>query len=250
MNFLIPGFSDILDIIIVASIVYGIIQLFKRNNGFDIIFSLSFIVFLYFIASYFQLQMILAILKGIQDYWILGLLIIFSPEIRRAMTQSFQNKNMLNLFFKKNHISSYNPIVDAINELTLRKIGALIVFEKNHILDEYIQTSGEVIDSAITAKVLVTCFWPNTPLHDGAIVIRNNRIYAGKVVLPLSKNSEYSDKLGTRHLAALGITEISDSYCIVVSEQTGRISFTVRGEIKSGISIEELLQFLSDEEKK
>jgi len=250
MNFIIPGFSDILDILIVASIVYGIIRLFKRNNGFDIIYSLSFIVFLYFIASYFKLEMILAILKGIQQYWILGLLIIFSPEIRRAMTQSFQNKNMFNLFFRKDHKISYNPIIDAVNELSSKKIGALIVFEKNQVIDEYINASGEIIDSVISAKILVTCFWQNTPLHDGAVIIRKNRIYAAKVVLPLSKNTDYSGKLGTRHLAALGIAEVSDAYCIVVSEQTGKISFAAHHEIKSGISIEELLQLLSDEEKK
>jgi diadenylate cyclase len=250
MNFLIPNFSDILDILIVATLLYGVILLFKRSNGFDIIFSLGAIVILYFLASYFNLEMIMAVLKGIQDYWILGLLIIFAPEIRMALTQSFQNKNLFNLFLKKNLVKNYNPVIDAVSAFSKSRIGALIVFEKTQNLDTIINNSGEIIDSKITTKLLMTIFNTKTLLHDGAVVIRNGRLYAAKVVLPLSKNSEYSDKYGTRHLAALGVTENSDAYCIIVSEQTGKISFASNGMIKFGVSIEELLQLLSDEEKK
>ncbi|HPK40313.1 MAG TPA: diadenylate cyclase CdaA [Candidatus Cloacimonadota bacterium] len=249
MNFLIPGFTDILDIIIVSVIVYSIIQLFKKNNGYYIIVSLSLLVIFYFVVSYFHLEMMFGILKGIQDYWILGLLVIFAPEIRRAMTQTLQRRNLLNFFFRTDKKSNYEAIIDATSELAMRRMGALIVFEKNQALDDYVFTSGEIIDSNISTRLLVSCFWPNSPLHDGALVIRKNRIYAAKVVLPLSKNIDYIDKLGTRHLAAIGITEASDAYCIVASEQTGRISFTVKGEIKRGVSPEELRQLLIDEER-
>ena len=248
MNFLIPGFSDILDIIIVSTIIYGIIQLFKRNNGYYIIISLSLLVILYFIVSYFHLEMISGILKGI-IYWILGLLVIFAPEIRRIMTHTFQRRNFINYFFKKDYKSNYEPVIEAANEFALRRMGALIVFEKNNVLDDYVYAGGEIVDSNMSTRALVSYFWPNSPFHDGALIIRKNRVYAAKVVLPLSKNTEYKGKFGTRHLAAIGITENTDSYCVVVSEQTGKISFAARGEIKRGVSPEELRQLLIDEER-
>jgi diadenylate cyclase len=250
MNFLIPGFSDILDIILVAVIIYGIIKIFKKGNGLDIFAVLGVLIVIYFLATYFKLQMIQAVLNRIQDYWILALVIIFQPEIRSGMIRTLQNQTLFNVFFKRKKKTAYNPILDAVNAFSKSRIGALIVFEKAHSLDDYIVSGGEIIDSVISSKLLMTIFNTKTILHDGAVIIRDNRIYAAKVVLPLSKNSEFGEKYGTRHLAAIGVTEISDAYCIIVSEQTGKISFSSKGIIRIGISMEELIQIISDEEKK
>lgn len=250
MNFLIPGFSDVLDILLVAVIIYGIIKIFKKGNGLDVFIALGVLIIIYFLASYFRLEMIRAILNKLQDYWILALVIIFQPEIRSGMTRTLHNQTLFNVFFKKKKKNAYNPILDAVNAFSKSRIGALIVFERAQSLDEYIVSGGEIIDSVISTKLLMTIFNTKTILHDGAVIIRDNRIYAAKVVLPLSKDSEFGEKYGTRHLAAIGVTELSDSYCIIVSEQTGKISFTSKGVIRIGLSIEELIQILSDEEKR
>ncbi len=249
MNFLIPGFSDVLDILLVAFILYGVILLFRKTSGFDILLILSFFIILYFISAYFKLQMIMAILKGFQNFWILALVIIFQPEIRNGISKASQTRNLFGVFFKSQKRISFNPILDAVTIFSERHIGALIVFERTQLLDEFI-AFGEILDSALSSKLILTVFNTQTILHDGAVIIRNGRLYAAKVVLPLSKNIEHSKVFGTRHLAALGITEITDAYCVVVSEQTGRISFASKGEIITNLSIEELLQLLTDEIKK
>jgi diadenylate cyclase len=129
--------------------------------------------------------------------------------------------------------------------MSFRKTGALIVLENKRKLNEYIQNS-ELIDSAISMRLILAIFNTKSVLHDGAIIIRGNRIMAAKVVLPLSKNSEFSRKFGTRHLAAIGITEVSDAIAIIVSEQTGQVSVAQSGAITVNIAFEELMQIISD----
>jgi diadenylate cyclase len=130
--------------------------------------------------------------------------------------------------------------------MSFRKIGALIVIENKRSLNEYIE-SGEMIDAQISVKLLLTIFNNKTILHDGAAIIRDNRILAVKVVLPLSENMEYTQKHGTRHLAALGISEITDALVVVVSEETGRISVAKNGELTTDLTIDELSQRIKDE---
>jgi diadenylate cyclase len=139
----------------------------------------------------------------------------------------------------------YANLLNAVAIMSFRKVGALIVIENSRKLDEYIE-SGEIIDADITVKLLLTIFNSKTILHDGAVIIRNNRIYACKVVLPLSEKVEFKQKLGTRHLAALGISEESDAFCVIVSEETGKISTAYNGEIILGISQDELSQRIKD----
>lgn len=249
MNFLIPGFSDVLDILLVALILYGIILLFRKTSGFDILVILSFFIILYFVSAYFKLQMIMAILKGFQNFWILALVIIFQPEIRNAISKASKTRDLLGVFFRSPEKTTFTPILDAVTIFSERRIGALIVFERTQMLDDIIST-GEILDSALSTKLLLTVFNTETILHDGAVIIRNGRLYAAKVVLPLSKNVDYGQIYGTRHLAAIGLTETTDAFCVIVSEQTGRISFARKGEINTDLSIEELMQILTDEIKK
>jgi diadenylate cyclase len=137
------------------------------------------------------------------------------------------------------------PLLNAISILSFRKIGALIVLENNRKLDHYVET-GEIIDARISTKLILTIFNNKTILHDGAAIIRGERIWAVKVVLPLSENLEYTQKFGTRHLAAIGISEETDAFVIVVSEETGRISVAKNGEIFTALSLDELSQRIKD----
>jgi len=248
MDFLIPTVSSIFDIIIVAVIIYCILLFLKKTIGIEIFSIVIIVLLLYFLAEIFNWKIMLRLLKGLQNYWILGFIIIYSGEIKSMLSQFSKSKNIITLF--KNPVKmTINPLLDAISLFADTRTGALLVFEKNQKLDNYIAT-GEILDAKISSKLLLSIFNTATLLHDGAVIIRGERIYAAKVVLPLTKNEDFGRALGTRHLAAIGITEVSDAFCIVVSEQTGRISFTNDKNINIDLTLEEIYQILTDETKK
>lgn len=247
MNFLIPGITDLIDIILVAFILYRAFLIVRKSGGYQILIGLLSIFGLYLLAYILKLQIVLSLLGSIKSYWILGLIILFQPELRNLIARLGQGHFTFNPYKKRRNFSM-SPITTAISSLSFRKTGALIVIEKKSKLDEYI-AKGEIIDAGLNSMLLITIFNPKTILHDGAVVIRNGRIYAVKVVLPLSENSEFLHRHGTRHLAAIGITEKTDAYVIVVSEETGAISFAKNGEIATRLSIEELTQRIKDEEQ-
>jgi len=247
MDFLIPNFTDILDILFITLILYCVFLVVKRSTAIEIIISVLLIFIFFFFASIFNLKMILSIFRGLQSYWILVILIIFQNEIKTVVSQLSKNRSFFSIFKSPIKVSN-STILNAVSIFSEKRLGALLVFEKSQRLDNFI-TSGEVIDSVVSIKLLLTIFNTNTLLHDGAVVIRNNRLYAAKVVLPLSKNEEFARSLGTRHLAGVGITEVSDAFCVIVSEQTGHISFAKNKELTSNISIEELFQLITDETK-
>ena len=245
MSFLIPKFIDIIDILVIAFLLYRLILLSKRTGGSQILLGLGVVILMYFLASVLHLEMMTSFLKVLKDYWVIAFVILFQPEIRGLFARIAQNHDFKSLFrsVKK---SVYSPLLNAISIMSFRKIGALVVIENNRKLNDFIE-SGEYIDAQISIKLLLTIFNNKTILHDGAVVIRNNRIHACKVVLPLSENIEYTQKFGTRHLAAIGVTESTDAFTIVVSEETGNISATSKGEIFTNLSIDELSQKIKDE---
>ena len=248
MDFLIPDFTDILDILFVALILYCVFLVVKRSTAIEIIFSVLLIFVFFFLASILNLKMIQSIFRGLQSYWILVILIIFQHEIKSVVFQLSKNRGLFSLF--KNPIKvSNSTILNAVSIFSEKRLGALLVFEKSQNLDNFIQT-GEIIDSNISTKLLLSIFNTSSLLHDGAVVIRKDRMYAAKVVLPLSQNEDYAKSLGTRHLAGVGITEVSDAFCVIVSEQTGHISFSKNKELTSNVSIEELFQLITDESKR
>jgi len=245
MSFLVPRITDFIDILLVAFLLYRLILLTKKTGGYQILLGLGVILVLYFAASILNLRMITSFLKILKDYWVIVFVIIFQPEIRNLFTKLAGNRDLLSLF-KTDNKYSFTPLLNAVSIMSYRNIGALIVIEKQRKLDEFIE-SGEMIDAQISLKLLLTIFNQKTILHDGAVIIRANRIHAAKVVLPLSENIDYTRKLGTRHLAAVGVSEQSDAFVIVVSEETGRISIAMDGELISNLSIDELAQRLKDE---
>ncbi|MBT3169778.1 MAG: diadenylate cyclase [Candidatus Cloacimonetes bacterium] len=245
MNIFIPTFADILDIVIIALILYASILVLRKYGGYQILIALALIFVFYVLVTLLDLKMVSSVLKVFKDYWIILFIILFQQEIRSLFTKFAHNKN-LKFIFSSASKSTYSLLLNAVSIMSFRKIGALIIIENERKLSEFIE-SGEVIDANISVKLLLTIFNNKTILHDGAVVIRGNRINAVKVVLPLSENLEFTQKFGTRHLAAIGITETTDAVGIVVSEESGKISFVKKGEITTDISIDELAQIIKDE---
>jgi len=244
VNWLIPQFRDIIDIILIAFLIYQALCIVRKNGNYQLFGGILLLLTLYVIASLAELKMLSQLLGGIRDYWVLGLLIIFQPEIRTFLAR-FRLSQDLGIFRKNENTSVFTTLVDAVSSMSFRKTGALIVVENNRRLNDFIQ-NGEPLDANISLRLILTIFNPRSSLHDGAIIIRGNRILAAKVVLPLSKKSEHQKRFGTRHLAGIGITELTDATAIIVSEQNGHISVAREGQIRTNVAFEELMQIVSD----
>lgn len=247
MSWLIPQFRDIVDIIIIAYLIYISFSTLRKSGGYQILAGLLILLILYIITHFAELKMISAFLNIIRTYWIFGLIILFQPEIRAALAR-FSVSRDLGFLKKEDNTTVFTTLVDAVSSMAFRKTGALIVVEKKRKLNEYIQ-NGEPIDAIISLRLILTIFNPRSSLHDGAIIIRNDRIMAAKVVLPLSKKTEYVKRFGTRHLAGIGISELTDAIAIIVSEQNGQISIAKGGVIQNNVAFEELMQIVSDAAK-
>lgn len=245
MNILIPSITDILDILIIAFVLYRFFLLLQKSGGYQIMIGILVALIIYFVAAILKLNMVSSMLSIIKDNWILVFIIIFQQEIRSFFARLAKSHDWKSLFVNPKK-SIYTPLLNAVSIMSFRKIGGLIVIEKNQNLSDLIE-SGEMIDAQISVKLLLTIFNNKTILHDGAVIIRGDRILAVKIVLPLSENLEYAQVFGTRHLAAVGITEKSDAFAIVISEETGRISAAKDGKIITDLTIDELSQRIKDE---
>lgn len=244
MSWLIPQFRDIVDIIIIAFLIYQSLSIVRKSGGYQLLTGLLVLFLLYFVSVLADLKMLSAVLNSVRNYWILALIILFQPELR-AMLARFNLSQETGAFRKRNNTNVFTTLVDAVSSMAFRKTGALIIVENKRRLNEYIQ-NGEPIDASISLRLILTIFNPRSSLHDGAIIIRGDRILAAKVVLPLSKKSEYVKRFGTRHLAGIGITELTDAIAIIVSEQNGHVSIAQGGVIQNNVAFEELMQIVSD----
>jgi diadenylate cyclase len=245
MTFLIPRFYNIVDIIIIAFLIYQILLFIRRAGNYQILYGILVIIVIYITTSFLKLEMTSWILGSIKNLWILIVVILFQQEIRDllykiSLSPKFERKSR-----KAMNRDITSILIDAVSAMAFRRIGALIVIEKKNRLNDLIN-SGEIIDSLISLRLILAIFNQKSVLHDGAIIVRNDRILAAKAVLPLTKNIGHKTKFGTRHLAAIGITEVSDALAIVVSEQTGRISIAVSGAIQTDVAFEELMQIITD----
>jgi len=248
MNFLIPKFQDLIDIIIIAFLIYQSLLLMKKTSSYHILYGFLLILLLYSISAIFKLEMVSGILNSVKNLWIVIVVILFQSEIRELLSKINISSDFLQLNTKRNYKDFNSSLIDAVSAMSFRRIGALIVLERKKRLNEYIN-AGETIDSVMSLRLILSIFNTKSVLHDGAIIIRDGRIKAAKVVLPLSKNTDYKLKVGTRHLAAIGISEVSDAMAIVVSEQNGRVSIATDGVLQSDVAFEELMQIVSDATK-
>ncbi|MDZ4122143.1 MAG: diadenylate cyclase CdaA, partial [Candidatus Cloacimonadaceae bacterium] len=240
MTFLIPRLRDIIDILVIAFVIYQSLLIVRKSGAYQVLYGIVFLFVVYLLAVLFELKMVSSILNVLSRYWILALIILFHPELRAILARLSITEELGKPFRKKEHNSFYGALIDAISSMAFRRTGALIVIENKRKLNEYI-ISGEAVDALISLRLILSIFNTRSVLHDGAIVIRKDRIIAAKVVLPLSKNPDHVNKYGTRHLAGIGITEVSDAIAIIVSEQTGKTSVAQAGTIHSGIAFEELM---------
>lgn len=248
--------TDLVEIIILAFLIYHIMLWIKTTRAWALVKGFSVIMVFLIAAVLFEMDTILWIAGKIFDIGILAIVIVFQPELRRALEQLGQQNIIANILAIENSKEdetfssrTIDAIVRACVEMAKTKTGALIVIENNVPLGEYERT-GIGLDAQISSQLLLNIFEHNTPLHDGAILVRSNRVVAATCYLPLSDNMELSKELGTRHRAAVGISEVSDALTIVVSEETGIISVTQNSELKRNISADELKECLQSLQNK
>ena len=235
------GVTDVIEIIIIAFVLYHIMVWVKNTRAWMLFKGIVILIFL-LIAALFQMNTILWLSGKVVNIAAIALVIIFQPELRNAL-ERLGRKNFLTAFFsfdfqKASTVrfseKTITEIVKACYEMGKVKTGALIVIERDVMLNEYIRT-GIPLDSLVSSQLLINIFEHNTPLHDGAIIVRGDRIVAATCYLPLSDNMELSKELGTRHRAAVGVSEVSDSMTIIVSEETGAVSLAVEGTLYRNI---------------
>ncbi|QSZ27237.1 TIGR00159 family protein [Aceticella autotrophica] len=240
--------NDIVDIAIIAYVMYKFIIVIRKTRAEQLLKGLVVLIVVTKLSEWLQLRTVNYLLKNAMTVGVIALLIVFQPELRRALESLGRSE-----FFRKNFFiinddmkdikEVLGEVCDAVQFLSRSKIGALIVIERKTGLNEFIET-GIFMDSKISSELLINTFIPNTPLHDGAVIIRGDRIMAAGCFLPLTDSQNLSTELGTRHRAAIGVTEVSDALAIIVSEETGTISLAQNGRISRHLDIKTLREVL------
>ena len=237
---------NLVDIIIVAFFIYQLMRIVRGTRAVELLKGIGIILILKFISVIFQLNTTEFVVDFVIQWSALALIIIFQPELRRGL----EHLGRGTIFGRKRRINPSERIVDnlsyAIQYMGKRRIGALISLEMDTGLEEYIAT-GIPIDAELSSELLINIFIPNTPLHDGAVIIKDYKIATAASYLPLSESPAIPKKLGTRHRAAIGLSEVSDAITIIVSEETGEVSITRRGNLISDMSNEEVVKYLNKE---
>lgn len=243
----IPGFWDLFEIILITIILYQLIMFIKGTRGWQMILGMSTLLLLYYLSTWFELRTIEWLLANLFAYFVFALIVIFQAEIRRGLAQLGKG-GILSGLSPHTDDDVIEEIGSAVSSLASQKIGALIIVEGEIGLRNYIE-SGIELDSRVSASLLVSIFSPSVPLHDGAIIIRDSRIAAAGCFLPLTRNPMLSKSLGTRHRAAIGITEETDAIAVVVSEETGTISMVTGGKMLRGLTGDNLVTTLRNAAK-
>ncbi|MBQ3891069.1 MAG: diadenylate cyclase CdaA [Lachnospiraceae bacterium] len=264
-KFNMPEFSwtDFVEILVIAFLVYEIFLWIKNTKAYSLLKGIVVIVVFLLIAEFFEMSTILWIANKLFTIAATVIVVVFQPELRKALEQlgrknflssviSFENGSDINGRFSDKTIQE---IMRACSEMAKVKTGALIVIEQNNSLND-VERTGITVDAVVSSQLLINIFEHNTPLHDGAVVVRGDRITAATCYLPLSDNLSLSKELGTRHRAGVGISEVTDSLTIIVSEETGRISIAYEGELIRNVDAEtfrqklEMIQNKPETEKK
>lgn len=248
--------TDILDIALVAVILYSAIKLIRDSKAMQLVKGILLLAVLFAVVTLLKMQASSYLFSMLFGNLLLILVIVFTPEIRNALesvgrTSVFNIGNLIQIgkddSGKQEEMTiTINAVCKEVSDLSDTKTGALIVLEKETNLGEIIKT-GTIIDASVSPELLGNIFYPKAPLHDGAVIIRNSRVAAAGCILPLTFNSNISRELGTRHRAAIGMSEESDAIIVVVSEETGAISFAYKGRLKHGISESELREILTNQ---
>jgi uncharacterized protein (TIGR00159 family) len=245
---------DIIDIFLVAIIVYYIYNLIRGTIAVNIFIGFILIYILYFITQALKMNLLSGILQSFVNVGFIALIVVFQQEIRRFLLTigkniSLKNRTWLKLIFRKeelekNNMAKIKPIVDACKTLKKTRTGALIVFAKYFDQDVFVN-SGETMNANISKRLLESIFQKNSPLHDGAVIISENKIKSASCILPLTENDKLPAQFGLRHRAGIGVTESSDATALIVSEETGEISYAQQGRVKMNISFTDLERLLN-----
>ena len=241
------GVIDIIEIGLISFFVYQFMAWIKFTRAYTLLKGILIVLGFILVAYIFKMNTILWIFRNLANVLVIGVIVIFQPELRKALEQLGQKKFMASIFpldagkevQERFTDKTINELVKACFDMGEVRTGALIVIEQNIRLSEYERT-GINVDAVLTSQLLINIFEHNTPLHDGAVLVRGNRIVAATCYLPLSDNMELSKQLGTRHRAGVGISEVSDSLTIIVSEETGQVSMTQNGQLSRGLTSAEL----------
>ncbi|HZG86066.1 diadenylate cyclase CdaA [Paenibacillus sp.] len=240
--------KEIVDITIVSYIIYKLILLVRGTRAVQLLKGIVVLIAVWAVSYIFELHTLQWLMNQLFTWSVVAVFIIFQPELRRALEQLGRGKIFTVGTNDEDHTVNerINQVIAALHLLSGRRIGALIVFERETGLSEYIE-SGIQLESSISTELLVNIFIPNTPLHDGAVIIRGGQIMAAGCYLPLSENPFISKELGTRHRAAIGMSEASDAIVVIVSEETGQISLAIHGQMVRDIKEESLIAKLHEE---
>lgn len=252
------GIKDIVDILLVAVLLYQMFKLLKRTGAVNVFLGILAFLVCWFLVSYvFKMELLGGIFDRVVSVGAFALIVLFQEEIRRFFSkigskQRWSIFNFIKRFFsnetiQKNEVDIYLlQIVLACRNMSKSSTGGLIILSRNADLDMYAQ-SGEQINATISSRLIENIFFKNSPLHDGAMIITQKSIKAAACILPISKNQSIPKRLGLRHRAAVGISEQTDAIAIVISEETGHISWAINGQLTSNVKPEELEHFLSEE---
>ena len=243
------GISDVVDIAIMAFLIYKVIMLMRRTNSGAVAKGVLLLLFALGVSTFFHLNTVSYLLQQLMVWGVVALVVIFQPEIRRFLEQ--MGRTSLGKVFTpeeaRNELdSAITQTVDAYTSLSKSKTGALMVFERKNMLDDAIKT-GTALDCTVNAELLKNIFWNKAPLHDGAVIVRAGRIVGAGCMLPMSGNVNLSRELGMRHRAGIGASEHTDAVVAIVSEETGSISVAVGGMLKRHLAPETLERLLRNE---
>ncbi len=242
------GIREVIDISIVAFVFYKLYMIIRETRAEQLIKGLLILLIATKLSEWSKLYVINYLLKNTMTLGLIALLIVFQPELRRALEylgrSRLLSKSLAELANEELD-EKIKEISDAVASLSRQKIGALIILERDTGINDVIET-GNLIEGKISSSLLINIFIPNTPLHDGAVVIRKDKIMAAGCFLPLTENPNLSKELGTRHRAGIGITENSDALAIIVSEETGAISIAKEGKLSRFLDIDTLIRIIKD----
>ena len=246
--------SDLLDILLVAIVIYETIKLMRGSRTFQLIKGIAFLAVIYILVKVFQMEASEYLLSVLFENALIILVVLFSPELRKILERfGRQSIKGFSLFNFKNGIDYEKTVTNTVNDfckasvdMSETKTGALVVFEKDAPLQDIINT-GTVLDAQSSSELFNGLFFKNSALHDGAVIVREGRIYAAGCILPLTQNSSLDSELGTRHRAAIGMSEHSDAVVVVVSEETGYVSVAKNGELTRNVTNGNLREILLSE---
>ncbi|MBI3518399.1 MAG: TIGR00159 family protein [Bacteroidetes bacterium] len=249
------GITDAIDILLVAIMLYQLYKMVKGTAAVNVFIGLALIYIVWIIVRAFELKLLGSILGKFINVGVIAVMVVFQQEIRKFLlyigsNEFIKNRNWKTIFAlsgqsaeSSRFVLDEDAVINACFNMSETKTGALIIVSRKSDLKFYVNT-GEIVDSALTDKMLENIFYKNSPMHDGAVIIKDNRIIAARCVLPVTEKENFPSHFGMRHRAAVGLTETTDALAITVSEQTGNVSLTVNGEINSNLTKDKLRYLL------